>query len=434
MSSQAERTADFEAASTEQPIMAGYLKRSTKSAAAHARAETLLPGGTSRQAGYWTPYPLTFERAEGPFLWDVDGNRYFDLINNYTAMVHGHSYAPIVQAARRQAEVGTGWAGGNLNQLDLAQEIIRRVTSVEQVRFTNSGTEAGALAFNIARKVTGRQKLLMARYGYHGSLMEFETGSFGHEGPQTLLADFNDLADFERVLSEHGSDIAAVFLEPVLGSGGVITGDPAFLHGVKAAAAGAGALFVLDEVLTLRFAYGGVQGESGLTPDLTMFGKLIGGGYPVGAIGGSRDLLKIFDPSDLKLFHTGTFNANPVTMAAGRISLSHLSLDHIKAMESGAVTLKDGFKRVAKKAGLPISINHHGSCLNIYFSERPPQSSIVREDAELIGRFHLAAMNHGLFVAPRGMIALSTVMTSDHLAEIMDRTEAAMADVANEAA
>jgi len=414
------------------PILAAYLRRTRKSAAAQVRADIVLPGGTSRQAGYWAPYPLTFARGEGPFLWDVDGNRYLDLINNYTAMVHGHGYAPIVEAARRHAALGTGWVGGNLEQLALAEEIVGRVAAVEQVRFTNSGTEAGALAFTIARKVTGRAKLLMARYGYHGSLMEFETGSFGHEGPATLLADYNDLTDFERVLSEHGNGIAAVFLEPVLGSGGVVSGESLFLQGVQAAARRAGALFVLDEVLTLRFAHGGVQGDCGLAPDLTMFGKLIGGGYPVGAVGGRRELLKIFDPADLKLFHTGTFNANPVTMAAGLVSLGHLTRERIEAMAAAAITMEKGLERAAAKVGLPLSINRHGSCLNVYFSAHVPRSSIVRQDGALIGAFHLAAMNHGLFLAPRGMIALSTVTTPAQLAEALERAEAAMAEVAAE--
>ncbi len=431
MSAQDDRAASVIANTA--PVRDTYLARTSGSAEAHGRAERLMPGGTSRQAGYWTPYPLTFERGEGPFLWDVDSNRYFDLINNYTAMVHGHAYPPIVEAAQRQAARGTGWAGGNRNQLDLAEQIVARVASVDQVRFTNSGSEAASLAFTIARKVTGRPKLLMARYGYHGSLMEFECGSFGHEGPTTLLATYNDLDDFQRVLSEHGSDIAAVFLEPVMGSGGVISGQRAFLQGVRDAARDVGALFVLDEVLTLRFGYGGVQGALDLNPDLTMFGKLIGGGYPVGAVGGPRDLLTIFDPSDLKLFHTGTFNANPVTMAAGGISLSHLTADRIERMSAVAGRLSDGLKRSAGRAGLPLSINHHGSCLNVYFSLTAPQASIVRTDADLIGRFHVAAMNRGLFMAPRGMIALSTVMTDAHVDEISERFDAAMADTAAEA-
>ncbi|MHA1152022.1 MAG: aspartate aminotransferase family protein [Alphaproteobacteria bacterium] len=414
------------------PIRATYLKRTQASAEAHARAKRVMPGGTSRQAGYWAPYPLTIERAEGVQLWDVDGSRYIDLINNYTAMVHGHAYPAIVEATARQLPRGTGWSAGNVPQSDLAARIVARVPSVDQLRFTNSGTEASALAFTVARIVTGRSKLLMARYGYHGSLLEFETGSFGRAGPLTHLARFNDLSDFEAVLAEHGHEIAAVFLEPVLGSGGVVAASRDFLHGAKAAAHKAGALFVLDEVLTFRFAVGGWQAAIDLDPDLTMFGKLIGGGFPVGAVGGRKDLMRIFDPADMKVFHTGTFNANPVTMTAGAVSVRELTADRIAAMEVLCGVLKEGLARAAERAGLPLSINHVGSCLNLYFSTAAPESSIVRDDAESVGKFHLAAMNQGLFLAPRGMIALSTVLTRAHVDETVERAEAAMRDVAAE--
>jgi glutamate-1-semialdehyde 2,1-aminomutase len=391
-----------------------------------------MPGGTSRQAGYWAPYPLAIARAEGVHLWDADGHQYMDLINNYTAMVHGHAYPAIVDAATRQVPQGTGWSAGNLPQNGLAEQIVARVPSVEQLRFTNSGTEAGMLAFTVARIVTGRNKLLMARYGYHGSLLEFETGSFGREGPLTYLARFNDLRDFERVLDAHGHEIAAVFLEPVLGSGGVIPASKAFLEGVIAAAHRAGALVVFDEVLTFRFGPGGCQAALGLEPDLTMFGKMIGGGFPVGATGGRKELMSVFDPDNMKVFHTGTFNANPVTMAAGGVSVRELTPEKMAAMEALCGELKAGLADIAEKLGLPLSINHFGSCLNLYFSKTAPESSIVREDGEIVGKFHLAALNHGLFLAPRGMIALSTVTTRRHVAEALEMAEAAMRDVAAE--
>jgi glutamate-1-semialdehyde 2,1-aminomutase len=432
MATQTQSAATLEDVAAPSPILTTYYHRTRKSAEAHARAETVMPGGTSRQAGYWAPYPLTIARAEGVHLWDVDGHRYIDLINNYTAMVHGHAYPPIVEAATRQLPQGTGWSAGNVPQTSLAERIVALVPSVEQLRFTNSGTEAGALAFTVARIVTGRSKLLMARYGYHGSLLEFETGSFGREGPLTYLARFNDLRDFEAVLDAHGHEIAAVFLEPVLGSGGVIPASKAFLQGVIAAARKAGALVVFDEVLTFRFAPGGSQAALGLEPDLTMFGKLIGGGFPVGATGGRKDLMSVFDPADMKVFHTGTFNANPVTMTAGGVSVRELTTERIAAMEALCGELKEGLAGAARKVGLPLSINHFGSCLNLYFSETAPESSIVREDGEIVGKFHIAALNHGLFLAPRGMIALSTVTTRRHVAEALERAETAMRDVAAE--
>ena len=413
-------------------VHAAYLERTRSSARNYAHACELMPGGTSRQASYWAPYPLTIKRGEGAYFWDIDGHQYLDLINNYTAMVHGHAYPPIVEATRMQIGDGTGWAAANQAQSRLAALIIDRVPSIEQVRFTNSGSEAGALAFTIARIITGRTKLLMARYGYHGSLHEFEIGSFGSEGPLTHLATYNDLADFEAVLDEHSDHIAAVFLEPVLGAGGVVAGEPKFLHGVKAAAHKAGALFILDEVLTLRFGVGGCQASIDLEPDLTMLGKMIGGGFPVGAVGGSADVLRIFDPADMKVFHTGTFNANPVTMVAGEISLRELTAERIERMDDLGELLRSGLADVAQKHGLPLATNHYGSCLNLFFSESVPESSVVRDDEAVMDKFHLACMNHGLFIAPRGMIALSTVVGEDHIAEAIECADAAMRDVAAE--
>lgn len=415
-------------------IYAAYLERAPASAANYARACELMPGGTSRQASFWAPYPLTIRQGEGAYFHDIDGHRYLDLINNYTAMVHGHAYPPIVEAARKQIGDGTGWAAANEPQSRLAELIVDRVPSMEQVRFTNSGSEAGALAFTIARIITGRTKLLMARYGYHGSLLEFEIGSFGRDGPLTHLATYNDLADFEAVLDEHGDNIAAVFLEPVLGSGGVVAGDANFLHGVKAAAHKAGALFVLDEVLTLRFAVGGCQSGIGLEPDLTMLGKIMGGGFPAGAVGGNKEVLRIFDPGDMKVFHTGTFNANPVTMVAGEVSLRELTAGRIERMNKLRESLQSGLAALARKHGLPLATNHYESCLNLYFSASVPESSVVRDDAEIMDKFHIACINHGLFIAPRGMLALSTVIGEEHIAEAIACADAAMQDVVAEIA
>jgi len=273
---------------------------------------------------------------------------------------------------------------------------------------------------------------LMARYGYHGSLLEFEIGSFGNAGHLTYLARYNDLADFENVLNEHGGEIAAVFLEPVMGAGGIVQGDAAFLNGVKDAARNAGALFVLDEVLAFRFGVGGCQGEMGIEPDLTMLGKIIGGGFPVGAVGGNSELLKVFDPDDMKVFHSGTFNANPVTMAAGEISLRELTAERIGHMNKLREALQDGLIECAKKNGLPLAINHYGSCLNIFLSESIPESPVVRDDEELMDRFHVACLNHGVFLAPRGMVALSTVVTKDDIATALEGVDAAMQDLAAE--
>jgi glutamate-1-semialdehyde 2,1-aminomutase len=185
-----------------------YRTRTPKSAALFARAVQHEPYGVSRQVSHWSPYPLTMSGGEGCFLHDVDGHRYFDLLGNFTALVHGNAYPPIQEALRRALPRGTVWAANNEAQLSLAEQLVQRIPGVEQLRFTNSGTEAGNLALLIARAVTGRHKVLMARYGYHGGLHEFESGSFGAGGPDTLMATYGDADSFCQVIEERGHEIA----------------------------------------------------------------------------------------------------------------------------------------------------------------------------------------------------------------------------------
>ena len=416
-------------------IQATYEKNTPKSAAAQLRAHAAVMGGNSRGAAYHLPYPLTIEYGEGARLVDIDGREYLDLINNFTSLVHGHAYPPIVEAASRQVARGTAWVANNVWQTELAETLIERVDSFESVRFTNSGTEAGMLALQIARTITGRTNVLMARYGYHGSLMEFEVGSFPmlydtHSQDRTYLATFNDAEDFEAVLAEHGSDIAAVVLEPVRGGGGSAT--PEFLTRVRNATHAAGALLVLDEVIAFRLATGGSQALIGVEPDLTMLGKLIGGGFPVGAVGGKSEYMGIFDPANPRGFHSGTYNANPVTMAAGLVSVRDLTAERIDHMDRLSKRLADALTRSAGQHGLPFCLNRQGSLIQIFFQEEAPAHVIESKDAKLSSGFHLAALNHGLMIASRGMIALSTVLDEGLIDDAAQRADAAMEDIARE--
>ncbi len=414
-------------------IAATFAARTEGSAAVHERACLVLPGGDTRTSAHHTPYPLTLERAEGPHVFDVDGNRYVDLIGNFTSLVHGNAYPPIVEAVQRQVAKGTAWPARNVPQLELAEVLVRRVASVEQVRFCNSGTEATMLAAYIARAVTGRHKILMARYGYHGSLEEYEVGFLGHGGRDTVLATYGDAAEFERVLAERGREIACVILEPVMGSAGLVTPPPGFLQRVADATRAAGALFVLDEVITLRLSTGGAQAREGVVPDLTAMGKIIGGGFPVGAIGGRAELLEVTHPTKPKLIHSGTFNGNPVTAAAGVVSVKELTSDRIGKMETHATRIASVLRTSAERAGLPFSLRQEGSMLQCFFSDAAPEANIVRTDGQLASTFHLAALNEGVFFAGRGLMALSTVFTDELVEEVAQRLEAAMQAVANEA-
>ena len=396
-----------------------YRARTAGSAALAVRAEQVMPGGDTRSATYHEPYPLTIVEGAGHEIVDVDGNRYLDLIMNYTSLVHGHAYPPIVEAVARQVAHGSAFAARNLPQLELAEMLVERIGSVERMRFTNSGTEANLVAIQIARLATGRDKILMARFGYHGSAEETEVGTRGHEGPTTLIAPFGDLDAFEAILAQRGEEIAAVILEPVMGSGGIIEAPTGFLAGVHAAARRAGAVFILDEVIALRLAPGGAQSRHGIVPDLTTMGKIIGGGFPVGGVGGRADLLGLLDPRTGKATHSGTFNGNPVTAAAGIESVRALTADRIEVMARMTERLESGIEAGAERAGVPVELRRVGSLLNVSLADGTSQA-----------RFHLAALNHGAFFAPRGMMALSTITDDAIVDAATDRIGAALAEVA----
>jgi glutamate-1-semialdehyde 2,1-aminomutase len=416
------------------PITRQYRERTPQSAARATRAARLFPGGDFRAAAWHAPYPLTIASGAGPWLRDVDGHEYLDLLGNYTALVHGNAHPAIVEAATRALAGGTCWAAANDPMLDLAELLTERVASVEQVRFCNSGTEATMHAAMIAREVTGRRRVLMARFGYHGSYDAFEVGNLGHSGPDTLVAPYGDAAAFEAVLAEAGGEIACVILEPVMGSSGVVPAPPDFLARVGDATRAAGALFVLDEVITLRLATGGAQALAGVEPDLTTFGKLVGGGFPVGAVGGRADVLRVTEPERGSLPLSGTFNANPVTMAAGAASVRELTDERIVAIDRWCARLADGLSKAAADAGVPFSVRRVGSLLNVFCCPEPPPSIPERTDAAPMAALHLACLNHGLFFAPRGLLATSTVLSDALVDEAVDRGAGAFADLAGLAA
>jgi glutamate-1-semialdehyde 2,1-aminomutase len=411
-------------------IETAYREATPASAAMFERARRSLAGGVSRQTSYWAPYPITVAAGEGAFIRDLDGRRYFDLTGNFTSLVHGHGYPPVREAAERAIAAGTQWSAGSVAMVELAEAMLARTPTVARLRFTNSGSEAASLAMTIARALTGRHAILMARGGYHGSVHEFETGTHGREGPATLLADYGDLPSFEAALEAHGPRIAAVFLEPVMGAGGVVAGRPDFLAGVAEAARKAGALFVLDEVITYRLGTGGCAGALGLAPDLTLFAKLIGGGFPVGAVGGTEAAMAAFDPQAMKVLHGGTYNGNPVTMACGAVAVRELTAERIDRMAALAERLEAGAHAAARRCGLPLRVHRAGSLLNLYLSQADRLSTATRDDRAAIALLHLACLNHGLFIASRGMIALATVLGEAEIDEIVEHLGRALHDVA----
>jgi glutamate-1-semialdehyde 2,1-aminomutase len=384
-------------------LIRAYTERTPGSAAAFSAAQRVLPGGETRAVTSYPPYPVIITEGHGARLTDADGHVYLDLVNNYTAMVHGSAFGPAVEAVADLLPRGYAFASPHPCQVALAELISARVPSVRRVRFTNSGTEAALLAARIASRATGRRRLLMFDGAYHGSATLFLPGS-----PDVVRAPWNDLAAVEALLGP-GHDVAAVFAEPFLGAGGVRPAEPGFLAAAAGLAAERGALFVLDEVQGLRNGLGGEQGRLGLSPDLTLLGKIIGGGFPIGAVGGRADLLELtvaaMTPGNVT--HAGTFNGHLAAAAAGMMTLRYLDEAAITRLNEAAAELAAGIVAGATAAGVPAEVTRAGSIMNVHLGD-PGQ----------LADLHIALLLNGVYTTPRGMINLSTALSPGDLDDI----------------
>jgi glutamate-1-semialdehyde 2,1-aminomutase len=415
-----------------------YADRTPRSRALSEQFQRWMPGGDTRSITWFAPYPAVIEHAAGHELTDADGRTYIDLLNNYTALVHGHAHPRIVEAITEQAARGSVYPAPHAGQAALAEQLVRRVPSVERVRFTNSGSEAVMQAIKAARAFTGRPLLVKAQGGYHGSwdqvpLTDLETGQGMPPELAALvrMVPYNDLGALEALLARQGDRVAAVLLEPVMGEG-VIAADADYLHGVRTLTAAHGALMVLDEVITFRLAPGGRQQTIGVSPDLTTFGKIIGGGLPVGAVGGSERVMSVFDPRRPDhLHHAGTFNGNALTTAAGLVSLELLTPQEIERIDGLAASLAAGLREAMAAHGLTGRVTRCGSLLHLHFGleAEPRDFSDLDLGSETLRDIHLACMAEGLFIAPRGLINTSTAMDEAVVAEAAARFGRAAAQV-----
>jgi glutamate-1-semialdehyde 2,1-aminomutase len=396
-----------------------YEQLTPGSRALFERALGLLPGGNTRTTIFHDPYPVYLVSGEGCRVTDADGVERIDFISNYTSLILGHRHPRVVEAVQRQAGLLMSAAAPNELEVELAERIRERLPSVEQIRFANSGTEATMLALRAARAFTGRTTIGTFAGGYHGShdyaasIPADPAVSPGGPGipaavaETVVVAPFNDLEATHAVLEPRLADLAAVIIEPVLGSGGVLPATDEFLAFLRGLTHDAGALLVFDEVISFRVGYHGAQGRVGITPDLTTLGKIIGGGLPVGAFGGRADIMALFDPrSDRPLGHGGTFNANPLTMAAGLATLAELTPERYDELEALAVELREQLTELFADTGVSGSVTQAGSLFNLHL-----------EDAASL---HLSLLNNGILFTPRGMGCLSTPMTGIEVGVFVD--------------
>jgi glutamate-1-semialdehyde 2,1-aminomutase len=440
-------------AETRQRLEAIYRQRTPKSAALYEQARRVMPGGDTRTTTFFKPYPTVIAHAEGQYLYDVDGHRLLDFLNNYTALIHGHAFPPVVEAAQKQIARGTAWAAPNEHQIRLAQVLCDRVPSVEQIRFTNSGTEATLLAIRAARAFTGREQIIKIEGGYHGTHEAVsvsidpdltqagpaEAPTSLPEGPgltrgvlgATRIVPFNDAAALERALHAGQGQIAAVILELVMGSRGMIPAEPEYLKFVREITQAQGVLFIADEVMTFRLDTGGAQALYDIRPDLTAFAKIIGGGFPVGAFGGRAEVMQMYDPTRAGIGHGGTFNANPVTMAAGLAAMEHLTPERIAHANRLGDLLREGLADVLHEQGIPGQITGKGSLAGIHLTPQPVRDyrSAAGVPPERRSLLHLACLNRGLHFSTGSVLNTTTVMTEQTVTEAVQIVQEALMEL-----
>ena len=401
--------------------IAEYRKRNSKSDALYQEARQFLAGGNSRLTAFFRPFPFYVERGEGYLLYDVDGNSRIDFYNNASSLILGHAHPAVTAALTEQAVRGTAFTHPTSPEIELARLLAEEIPSLDQLRFTNSGTEAVAMAIRAARSFTGKSKIAKMEGAYHGTsdLMSVsETTDLAHAGPadsplavpssagltantlaEVVVVPFNDCDAAKQIIESHRDDLAAVIVEPAMANIGYVSATPEFLGTLRKECDGIHTLLIFDEVQTLRLGTGGLQALAGVIPDLTCLGKIIGGGLPVGAFGGRTDIMHAFDAVEghPKIPHGGTFNANPMTMQAGLAALHELNEVVYARLNDLGESLRERLASEAAERNVPIQVTGIGSFFGIHFIENPvvDYRSARKQNAALRERLFFFLLNRG---------------------------------------
>ena len=434
-----------------------YPDLDSRSAALNGRARQVLPAGNSRSSVDKSPYPLYVAHAAGAEVTDVDGNRYVDFNNNMTSLIHGNAFPPVMEAVGKQLARGTGFAMATEVEIELAELLSARVPSFERVRFMNSGSEAVMNLIKVARAYTGRPKIAKVEGCYHGSYdfaevslsngpndrREREPIAKAYCGgtPQSVLDEvvvlpFNDVATVEALIERHADTLAAVMIDPLPLPLGMATFQEDYLSALQRVTRKHGILFCLDEVVSLRLGFRGAQGHLGIEPDLTAIAKVIGGGFPVGAVAGSAAVMSVFEDTErgpAPMHHGGTFNANPVTMTAGLAAMTHMDAERFAALNGLGDALREHLRGLLRQHGVAGQVAGEGSLFAVHFHEHPLRrlddvwgTRQAHRMTQFMGDFLL---NRGMWMLLRGVGGcLSTATTQAHVDELCDAVEAGLMD------
>lgn len=419
-----------------------YRATTRRSRALHERATAVMPGGDTRSVTYHEPYPSYVRSASGCRLVTEDDEELLDFLNNYTQSVLGHAPPSVVDAVTERFARGNGVGAPTEDAVELAERLVGRVPSIEQVRFANSGTEATMNAIRAAMAHTGEETVLKVQGGYHGThdTVEVAVEDDGREHAgiprdverRVATTPFNDVEALERQFARRGDEFACFILEPLLGVAGGIPPETEYLEAARDLTEDHGVPLVFDEVMTLRLAPGGAQERYGVTPDLTALGKFIGGGLPVGAFGGREDVMSAFHPENGVANHSGTFNGNPATMAGGVATLDALDEAAIGRLNELGDRLRRETREVVAGHDLDVTVTGDGSMFQLHRTSGPvTDAASAAAGTDAFEDLFLAMRNRGVFLAPRGMGNLSTPMDDPEIDEflaVLDDALGALAD------
>lgn len=422
--------------------------RTTKSQEIFAAAQNLMPGGVSSPVRAFKSVggqPIVFDRVKGAYIWDVDGNQYIDYVGTWGPAICGHAHPEVIAALHEALEKGTSFGAPSVLENVLAEMVIDAVPSIEMVRFVNSGTEACMAVLRLMRAFTNRDKIIKFEGCYHGHADMFlvkagsgvatlglpdSPGVPKSATSNTLTAPFNDLEAVKALFEENRDEIAGVILEPVVGNAGFIIPDAGFLEGLRELTHEHGALLVFDEVMTgFRIAYGGAQQKFGVTPDLTTLGKVIGGGLPVGAYGGRRDIMSMVAPAG-PVYQAGTLSGNPLAMTAGIKTLELLQKPGTyEYLDRITQKLTNGLLQIAQETGHAACGGHISAMFGLFFTAGPVHNyeDAKNSDTAKFGRFHRGMLERGIYLAPSQFEAGFT--SCAHTEEDIEQTLAVARDV-----
>jgi glutamate-1-semialdehyde 2,1-aminomutase len=407
-----------------------------------AKAQNVIPGGVNSPVRAFLSVqrsPLFIKRASAAYVWDEDRNKYIDYVGSWGPMILGHANPAIVKAIRNTAKLGTSFGAPTKLELKVAELICRAIPSIEMVRMVNSGTEATMSAIRLARAYTGRDKIVKFEGCYHGHgdsfLIKAGSGAMTFGIPDssgvplsiaanTLTARYNDLGSVRTALEQNRDQVAAVIVEPVVGNMGCVPPNEGFLSGLRALCNEFHALLILDEVMTgFRIAFGGAQSLYGVKPDLTTLGKIIGGGLPVGAYGGKKEIMNMVAPAG-PMYQAGTLSGNPLAMAAGYAALRILSTNKMiyKHLEQRSAQLEAGIRNNLQKLGLGCTFNRVGSMFTLFFTSQQvtDMESAKTADAAKFSRYFNAMLEQGVYLPPSQFEA--AFISTAHTERIIDRT------------